>query len=307
MPEIDRLLGKLNVTLATFIMDPGVLFTFFGDPEKAQVMMEVQKLLPIFTADDIEAVLNVKMAFDGIPEADVIFGKILTLPGEILTKIFKLDFKTEELSALKTAFEKFMGDEDTMSLIGVATNDLKLLSSNGRQAFVSECKHESLLVECIDQSVDLCSQGHYLYGLCTLACVGLPGILFALSDFFNYQGFTFGKLLQSPIMRKWPVIIKILVLPIYMIFMIPLLIVMTVLSYIKAVLSLFKSSINHSASQTTFAQVQKVAKKGIYSDSQKHESSCLLSDHFSCISPEPLELQKSFLRLFASLSEELSD
>ena len=44
-----------------------------------------------------------------------------------------------------------------------------------------------------------------------------------------------------------------------------------------------------------------------YSDSQKHESSCLLSDCFSCISPEPLELQKSFLRLFASLSEELSD
>ena len=29
-----------------------------------------------------------------------------------------------------------------------------------------------------------------------------------------------------------------------------------------------------------------------YSDSQKHESSCLLSDCFSCISPEPLELKK---------------
>ena len=42
MPEIDRLLGKLNVTLATFIMDPGILFTFFGDPEKAQIMMEVE-------------------------------------------------------------------------------------------------------------------------------------------------------------------------------------------------------------------------------------------------------------------------
>ena len=44
-----------------------------------------------------------------------------------------------------------------------------------------------------------------------------------------------------------------------------------------------------------------------YSDSQKHESSCLLGDCFSCISPEPLELQKSYLRLFASLSKELSD
>ena len=37
MPEIDRLLGKLNVTLATFIMDPGILFTFFGDPELSSI------------------------------------------------------------------------------------------------------------------------------------------------------------------------------------------------------------------------------------------------------------------------------
>ena len=45
----------------------------------------------------------------------------------------------------------------------------------------------------------------------------------------------------------------------------------------------------------------------IYSDSQKHESSCLLSDCFSRMSPEPLELKKSYLHLFASLFEELSD
>ena len=43
------------------------------------------------------------------------------------------------------------------------------------------------------------------------------------------------------------------------------------------------------------------------SDSQKHESSCLLSNCFSCVSPEPIELQKSYLHLFASSSEELSD
>ena len=44
-----------------------------------------------------------------------------------------------------------------------------------------------------------------------------------------------------------------------------------------------------------------------YSDSQQHESSCLLSDCFPCISPEPLELKKSYLHFFASLSKELSD
>ena len=42
--------------------------------------------------------------------------------------------------------------------IDVATNDLDLLSSSGRQTFVSECTHDSLIVECIDTSVDLCSQ-----------------------------------------------------------------------------------------------------------------------------------------------------
>ena len=44
-----------------------------------------------------------------------------------------------------------------------------------------------------------------------------------------------------------------------------------------------------------------------YSDQQKHESSCLLSDFLSCISPEPLELQKSCLHLFACSFEDFSD
>ena len=35
-------------------------------------------------------------------------------------------------------------------------------------------------------------------------------------------------------------------------------------------------------------------KETSYSDLQKHESSCLLSDCFCCVSPEPLELQKVF-------------
>ena len=47
--------------------------------------------------------------------------------------------------------------------------------------------------------------------------------------------------------------------------------------------------------------------KLIYSDSQKHESNCLLSDRFWCIYPKPFKLQKIFLPLLASLFEELSD
>ena len=44
-----------------------------------------------------------------------------------------------------------------------------------------------------------------------------------------------------------------------------------------------------------------------YSDSQKHESSCLLNDRFWCISPEPIELHKIFLSLLGSIFKELSD
>ena len=50
-----------------------------------------------------------------------------------------------------------------------------------------------------------------------------------------------------------------------------------------------------------------MVKDSTYSDLQKHESSCLLSDRFWCTSPEPSELQKIFLSLLASLFEELSD
>ena len=44
-----------------------------------------------------------------------------------------------------------------------------------------------------------------------------------------------------------------------------------------------------------------------YSDSQKHESSCLFSDRFWCLSPEPFELRKIFFPIIASLFKKLSD
>ncbi len=228
MPKVDELLSQLNVTLATFIMDPAVLFTFFGDPDKAQIMMQVQKLLPVFTPEDIESVLNVKLAFDNLPQADVIFGKVLALPGDVLQKTFALNLNQQELKALKAAADKFMDNEDTMRLIQVATKDLDLLSPLGRKAFVSDCKHDYLRVDCVDFTEDLCSQGHYFYGLCIIACVALPGGLFALSDFFNYKGFTFGKLLCNPLLRKWPVLVKLPLLPIYVLFMIPSVIFVTI-------------------------------------------------------------------------------
>ena len=93
-------------------------------PEKAKIMGQVQKLLPIFGPEDIESVLNVKMAFDEIPESDLIFSKILALPGHILSKIFKLNLSSGELEALEAAAERFIHDEDIKSLIGIKEDHL---------------------------------------------------------------------------------------------------------------------------------------------------------------------------------------
>ena len=109
----------------------------------------------------------------------------------------------------------------------VATNDLNLLSPTGREAFVADCNHETLNVECIDDSIDLCANGHHLYGFSTITCVALPGILFGLSDFLNFKGFSLGRMLGNPFLRRWPMIFKVLVLPLYMILMVPLVIFIT--------------------------------------------------------------------------------
>ena len=121
-----------------------------------------------------------------------------------------------------------MGSENIRSLIDLATSDLDLLSPQGRVAFVSQCQHKSLKVDCIDRSVDICPQGHLLYGISTIACVALPGILFAMSDFIYYKGFSFGRLFGGPYFRSWPLLIKLILLPAYVVFMIPFIIVITV-------------------------------------------------------------------------------
>ena len=89
-------------------------------------------------------------------------------------------------------------------------------------------------------SIDLCANGHYLYGFITITCVALPGILFGVSDFLNFKGFSFGRMSGNPFLRRWPMIIKLLVLPIYMILMVPFVIFITSYKYE----SFFNISIN---------------------------------------------------------------
>lgn len=242
IPEIDRLLGKLNVTLASFIIDPTIFLQFFGDPEKGKILLEVQQLLPIFDAVDINSILTIKMTFDDIPGADEILGKVLELPMDVLMKIFEVRLSEEELKTLQTAAERVLSSEETKSLLGLATNDLDLLTAQGRSAFASECTHESLQVECIDTSVDLCPYGHLLYGLATVAAMALPGLLFGLSEFAHHRAFRFGGLFGRMLGQEWPLIIKLLILPLYVAIMIPLVVIATIFQYINAAKSIMRTA-----------------------------------------------------------------
>jgi hypothetical protein len=51
--------------------------------------------------------------------------------------------------------------------------------------------HEHLEIDCVDESEDLCPNGHLQYGLVTIGPVALPGILFALSEFFHHHAFRY--------------------------------------------------------------------------------------------------------------------
>ena len=64
VPEIERLLGTLKLKLANFISDPSIFIQFFGDPAKGAILLEVQKLLPLFDPADINAILTIKIQFD---------------------------------------------------------------------------------------------------------------------------------------------------------------------------------------------------------------------------------------------------
>ena len=76
--------------------------------------------------------------------------------------------------------------------------DLDLLSPEGREerihSLLSKCHKDQLHVHCEDDSLDLCPQGHLLYGLVTLGAMAFPGILLALSEFKHFKAFRFGLL-----------------------------------------------------------------------------------------------------------------
>lgn len=100
----------------------------------------------------------------------------------------------------------------------------------GRQAFLQGCSFSVLEVRCVDNSVDLCPNGHLAYGLATLAVVALPGALFALSAFVGHGGGFVLLNWDKTYGCDWILPLKLIFLPFYIVLMIILVVPLTVLT-----------------------------------------------------------------------------
>ena len=89
MAKMEELLGKLNITLATLIVDPTIFLSFLGDPEKGKVLVELQQYLPQFEPKEINDFLTIKLEIDEHvgPDAGEILGSVMSLPFGLLQKV----------------------------------------------------------------------------------------------------------------------------------------------------------------------------------------------------------------------------
>ena len=95
MAVMEELLGKLNITLASLIIDPTIFLSFLGDPEKGKVLVELQKYLPQFEPKEINDFLTIKVEIDSKvgPDANVILENVLSLPMSLLRKVGKISLR----------------------------------------------------------------------------------------------------------------------------------------------------------------------------------------------------------------------
>ena len=86
---MEKLLGQLNITLATLIVDPAIFLSFLGDPTKGKILAQLQKYLPTLEPEDINDFLHIKIEIDNAmwPDADAVFRKVLNLPVDTLQKV----------------------------------------------------------------------------------------------------------------------------------------------------------------------------------------------------------------------------
>ena len=89
MVVVEELLGQLDISLATMLLDPGIFFSFLGDPEKGKIFVELQKYLPTFEPRELNDFLTIKVEIDEKigPDSSEILGKVLSLPMNLLRKV----------------------------------------------------------------------------------------------------------------------------------------------------------------------------------------------------------------------------
>ena len=99
----------------------------------------------------------------------------------------------EDIEALKGVADKFLGSDDSnmASLINFVTTKWRLLTEEGRSSFARNCSMKQLSVSCRDTTIDLCPNGHLMYGTATACVLALPGIIYAISEVLHYRYFRF--------------------------------------------------------------------------------------------------------------------
>ena len=156
-----------------------------------------------------------------------------------LFQIFSLKLADEDIEALSGVADKFLGSDDSnfAQLINFVTKKWQLLTEEGRSNFARNCSMKKLSVSCHDTTIDLCPNGHLMYGTATACVLALPGIIFALSEFLYYRSFKFAGVIFGTVMNvngvskpptKSSFSLSWLLLPFYIVVMIPFIVVATI-------------------------------------------------------------------------------
>merc|ERR1719150_1610476 len=102
--------------------------------------------------------------------------------------------------------------------------DFEFLSSTV-SSLLGPDQQRQLIGGCTDQENDVCPTGHLFLGLASLAPLLLPGLLYAFTTFLHYQGDIMqcglGKPFNIPTSKLDRISAWIILLPLYMLFMIP--------------------------------------------------------------------------------------
>eukprot|EP00092_Neocalanus_flemingeri_P003197 GFUD01003416.1.p1 GENE.GFUD01003416.1~~GFUD01003416.1.p1 ORF type:complete len:1055 (+),score=218.84 GFUD01003416.1:46-3210(+) len=249
LPAIVEKLDLLEIQLTDLITNPGIFFEFLGDPVKSAILVDLQTLLPRFKPSDIETFLKLQQNLDdaqlkyGDPDAPPLMSKLFSIPMDVLLSAMpKLKLDDSAKAAFDT-FKLLMEDEDFELLSALAST---LLETEAQEKLIQGCTSQQLDISCRDQINDVCPMGHIFLGLASLAPLLIPGLLYSLTTFLHYQGDIMqcgvGKPFNIPSSKLDRLSAWLILLPLYLLFMIPWTLVLIVYRQLVVCHSLVKES-----------------------------------------------------------------